>query len=99
MSVKGTQQLALSYPYKNINSANKYLLNPFLFTKHCFEGWENNSEKKKHTVLPLLLWSRVKSRSSNVKMKHLDAKGSQELMALFSLFCGTLVYFFLSLCS
>lgn len=48
MSVKGTQQLALSYPYKNINSANKYLLNPFLFTKHCFEGWENNSEKKKY---------------------------------------------------
>lgn len=46
MSVKGAWQLALLFPYKNTTSANKCLLNPFLFTKHWVESWENNSEEK-----------------------------------------------------
>lgn len=66
MHVKEVQQLALLFPYKKTsNSANKYLLSPFLFTKHHVKSWGNNSEKKINTGPGLMEQSQVRSFNIN----------------------------------
>lgn len=52
-------------PIKNSNSANKYLLSPFLFTEHHVKSWGNNSEKKKNTGPGLMEQSQVRSFNIN----------------------------------